>query len=430
MAKRITFRNRASSVLFWSIISAAFIGPGTVTTASKAGASFGLSLLFALLFSTIATIILQEAAARITIASGKNLGEILAIKFKSNENKLLQWGVFLAVAFGCAAYQAGNMLGAVSGLELVSDFSRQDLTLMIGLICFGLLWIGNLKIIANILGIIVAFMGIAFIYVAFQANIQIGDFFQNMLLPSFPENSSLLIIGLIGTTIVPYNLFLASGISKGQSISEMRWGMGIAVLIGGLISMAILVVGTQVLGAFSFENLAKALSDKLGEGGAIFFGFGLFAAGMSSSITSPLAAAVTAKSLLGDGKNWAANSKNFRIVWIIILSIGLVFGISEVKPIPVIILAQAINGALLPIVASFLLLAINDTNLIPNKHRNSLIINILTLIIVGLSAFLGIGKFVDAISKSLVDIINLKDVFSIGGTIILVTFLSFKVFRK
>ncbi|MCB0548279.1 MAG: divalent metal cation transporter, partial [Phaeodactylibacter sp.] len=74
MPKAISIRQGLSSVLFWSIISAAFIGPGTVTTAAKAGASFQLQLIWALAFSIFATIILQEAAARITLASGKNLG--------------------------------------------------------------------------------------------------------------------------------------------------------------------------------------------------------------------------------------------------------------------------------------------------------------------------------------------------------------------
>ena len=121
MSSTSTFRTRLLSVLFWSIIAAAFIGPGTVTTASKAGASLGMGLLWALLFSIVATIILQEAAARITIASGKNLGEILAIKYGADGRSRIKVLLFLAVAFGCAAYQAGNMLGALGGVALFAN---------------------------------------------------------------------------------------------------------------------------------------------------------------------------------------------------------------------------------------------------------------------------------------------------------------------
>jgi len=71
-------------VLFWSVISAAFIGPGTVTTAASAGSGFGTQLLWALTFSTLACIILQEAAARLTIVSGKSLGGNISAWFHNS----------------------------------------------------------------------------------------------------------------------------------------------------------------------------------------------------------------------------------------------------------------------------------------------------------------------------------------------------------
>jgi Mn2+/Fe2+ NRAMP family transporter len=304
------------------------------------------------------------------------------------------------------------------------------MTLIIGIICAAILWVGNLKIIAKILGFIVAFMGIAFIYVAFQTDISAGDFLKNLAIPSMPEGSSLLVIGLIGTTIVPYNLFLASGISPGQEIKEMRQGIGLAVLIGGLISMAIMVAGTQVSGEFSFAALAETLDKNLGKGGAIFLGFGLFAAGLSSSITSPLAAAVTAKSLFGNQQNWSTNGLNFRLVWGIILLIGLAFGISGIKPVPAIILAQAINGALLPIVAIFLILVVNDEQVLPKKYLNSHFLNILMLLIVGITGFLGMTNFLKALSNLFNPLQTIQFELALGAAILLIAGLSWKIYRK
>ncbi len=71
-------KNKLLNILFWSVISAAFIGPGTITTASKAGALFGFDLLWALVFSTFACLVLQEAVARLAIHSGTNLGEAIS----------------------------------------------------------------------------------------------------------------------------------------------------------------------------------------------------------------------------------------------------------------------------------------------------------------------------------------------------------------
>ena len=401
MQQKLSFRQRLFSILFWSIISAAFIGPGTVTTASRAGASFGLSLLWALLLSTFATILLQETAARITLASGKSLGAIVQYKYSQERAKWIKLLLFGAVFFGCAAYQAGNLLGAMAGLQLISAVSQQILLLLIALVSFYFLWMGNFKRIATLLGIIVALMGIAFLVVAFKTDVSAAAVVQNSVIPQFPDGSALLIIGLIGTTIVPYNLFLGSGISADQSIREMRFGLAIAILLGGIISMAVLVVGTQVQGEFSFQALSLALSENLGNWMAYFFGIGLCIAGLSSSITAPLAAAVTAGSMYSNSESdqWGPKGRNFRLVWGAVLGIGLLFGLLEFKPIPVIILAQAINGTLLPIVATFLVIVVNDKSLM-GDHANKWLGNLLLLIIVGLVTYLGLNNLTKAMIQT------------------------------
>lgn len=437
MAKILSLKDRFLSVLFWSVIAAAFIGPGTVTTAAKAGASFQLSLLWTLVFSTFATIVLQEAAARITIASGKSLGEIIALKYQGQKGYWIKRIIFVAVAFGCAAYQAGNMLGAVAGMNLfLSDLSKPILTISIGLIAGILLWLGHFKTIANLLGLVVAAMGIAFVTIAVQSDFALGTLVASAFIPSFPTNSELLIISLVGTTIVPYNLFLASGISQGQNIAEMRIGIGIAVLIGGIISMAILLVGTQLNETFSFAALAATMAEGFGTWATVLFGFGLFAAGMTSSITSPFAAAITAKSLFGkeeQADRWGVQSTRFRLVWGGILAIGLLFGLSGLQPVATIVFAQAINGVLLPVVAIFLFLIVNDQQLLREastgkQYSNSFANNLLMLLIVGLSSFLGMINILKVLhpTASLSFMLG----FAGGFTLVVSFYLAFRVFRK
>lgn len=385
------------SILFWSIISAAFIGPGTVTTAAKAGSSFGLSLLWALTFSIIGTCVLQEAAARLSIVSRKNIGQILSM------GKQKRWGqlivIFLAVAFGCAAYQAGNILGAVAGMELFSEIPVKLATVLIFLVGFGLLLTGNFKMIASLLGIVVAIMGFSFIYVAFKSDVTMLEFGQSILIPSMPAGADLLIIGLIGTTMVPYNIFLGNGIKHGQELQQMRVGLIIAIIIGGIISMSIMVVGTQVSGEFSFALLEQAISEKGGHVMGTMFGVGLMAAGLSSSITSPLAAAITAKSAFNDESDlWNEKSIRFKSVWMTVMGIGLFMGLLNLKVIPVIIGAQAINGLLLPIVACYLLLIVNRKDLM-GEHKNGLLLNLLSLAIVGVCFFVGLNNIFGAASK-------------------------------
>lgn len=398
MAKIVSFRSGLLSALFWSVISAAFIGPGTVTTAAAAGAAYGLDLLWALVYATFACLLLQEAAARITIASGYSLGEAISRQYAgSRAAGIIRAGLAGAVVFGCAAYQAGNILGAVTGLRMLLPLSPATATVGIAAGCAGLLWLGNFRTLANFLGLVVELMGVAFIALAARLPLSAGEVLAASVIPRFPEGSLLLTIGLIGTTIVPYNLFLASGIGQGQRLPEMRTGISVAVGIGGLISVAILLVGTAVPGPFSYEALLAAITGIGGGWLGYLLGIGLFAAGFTSAVTAPLAAAVTAQSMRpanrpGDPhRNW-----RYRLVWLGVLGVGFGFGIADVRPIPVIILAQGINGVLLPLVTVFLLLAVNDPALVPAGYRNGPLANGLMLLLVGTTTLLGVTNLTKA----------------------------------
>jgi Mn2+/Fe2+ NRAMP family transporter len=417
-------------ILFWSIISAAFIGPGTVTTASKAGASFGTSLIWALVFSVIATVILQEAAARLTIVSGKNLGQV--ISSGNNKSKKLKWFVFFAIAIGGAAYQAGNILGAVSGLELFIPIDGKIITTVIVCISGGLLWHGNFQFISKIMGVVVAAMGVAFIVVASKSNIALPELLVDSIIPNIPDGSLVLIIALIGTTIVPYNLFLGSGISKGQNLGDMRFGLITAVFIGGIISVAILLAGTMVKGAFTFQALSDILAANSGAWGSGLFATGLFAAGFTSSITAPLATAVTAQCLFGSNdQKWGNRTSRFRSIWLAILLLGYFFSMINIKPIPAIILAQALNGMLLPIIAVILILSINDTSIIPRQYRNSTLLNIATILVVSITVFLGFKNIMNAFGAGLsISIPNLTNyIISSGFSMLMMLWLFLKIFR-
>ncbi|SDM19318.1 NRAMP (natural resistance-associated macrophage protein) metal ion transporters [Catalinimonas alkaloidigena] len=409
-----SFRSRFLPVLFWLVISAAFIGPGTVTTAAAAGASFHVSLLWALTFATGACILLQEAAARITIASGRTLGEALAHHYPA-----ARWGVAGAILFGCAAYQAGNLLGAVAGLRLIVGWPAPVLTLGVGLVCGAVLWFGRDQAIARFLGALVGIMGLGFLLIVFTLPLAWGEVAAASVVPRFPDGAGLLILGLLGTTVVPYNLFLGSGISHGQTLRQMRGGLIAAVLIGGLISAAILLIGTQIRGAFSFEALATALQERTGAWARVGLGIGLFAAGFTSSVTAPLASALTLQSVVGP--HWTNQSWAYRLTWGGVLGFGLLFGFLDVKPIPAIILAQGLNGILLPLMTILLLLIVNHPAAMPRSARNGPLLNALMLLLVGVSTLLGVNNLTKAVASA-VGITSLEGTLPyVGAVAILVT---------
>ena len=334
---------RLFAVLFWSVLAAAFIGPGTVTTAASAGAGFGLRLLWALVFSTLACWALQEASARLTLLSGRNLGQSLRSRYPSGWRRaIVVVLVSGAILVGCAAYEAGNILGGVAGAELALNLSPRLLTLLSTALAAVLLWFNGPRRVALILSLAVAVMGVAFLLTALLVRPPLGDLLRGALRPTLPEGSGILALGLVGTTVVPYNLFLGSGIAAGQDLREMRFGVATAVLLGGMISMGVLVVGTALDGGFGYRALGEVLSGRLGGWAA-----GPFAGGLFAAVTAPLAAAVTARSLFasdGAPERWNDRSLRYRGVWLAVLATGLFFGLSGLQPVPVIILAQALNG--------------------------------------------------------------------------------------
>jgi len=350
---------RLGPILLWSAISAAFIGPGTVTTAAVAGAEHGFELLWALVFSTLACLALQEASARMTAVSGQTLGEAIASRF----GRAASWSVVGSVVIGCAAYEAGNVLGAVAGAGLALPVSPVWLTLGAGTVAAAVLLSGRPERVARLMGVAVALMGLAFLACAVRVAPPAGELLEGALVPSMAPDAGALVLGLVGTTVVPYNLFLGSGLARGQRLGDIRLGLGIAVPLGGLISAAILVAGTTVEGEFGYAVLADTLDGHLGAWAGALFAIGLLTAGLTSAVTAPLAAAISARSLLptrsgaGDDRRraWA-----YRSVLLGVLLVGVGFGLAGVKPVPAIILAQALNGVVLPLVAVFLLMATND----------------------------------------------------------------------
>ena len=126
-------------------MAAAFVGPGTVTTCSLAGARGGTTLLWALTFSVIATLVLQEMSLRLGVVGERGLAEALREDFTSRvAGRLAGLLVLVAVTFGCAAYETGNLLGAALGLDTLLPLGPRALVLLIGGVAALLLVIGLL----------------------------------------------------------------------------------------------------------------------------------------------------------------------------------------------------------------------------------------------------------------------------------------------
>ena len=197
------------------IVTSAFIGPGTVTLCILSGIQFGYSLIWCIIFSIIATCYLQEISSRLGIISRKGLSEIITDIDNSFIRKIAVLFIFLSLFIGNTAYESGNISGTSMGLETFIGSSslyilNNEINLnpiFIGFILILIVGNGSYKVFEKFLVVLVSIMSLTFIFLAIISKPNISDLL-NGLVPSVDDNNFIYVIGLIGTTVVPYNLLI------------------------------------------------------------------------------------------------------------------------------------------------------------------------------------------------------------------------------
>jgi manganese transport protein len=384
-----------------ALTAAAFIGPGTVTTATLAGAGYGYALVWALVFATFAAIVLQETAARVGVVARLGLGEAVMRRF--DEAPVLKWAagalIICALFVGNAAYEGGNIAGAVLGLEAAAPgfASRPVLAALIAALAAAILLFGGYRLIEKALIGAVLLMTVSFAGALFIIGPDWRALFSSAIIPSIPAGAFPLVLGLIGTTIVPYNLFLHAAAARKrwngpQDLGEARFDARLSIGLGGAVS--ILVLSTAAASLFgtgaviaSASDMARQLEPAFGAAASWLIAAGLFAAGLSSAVTAPLATGFAAAELLGFESD--PSSLKFRLVAGTVLLIGAVVAMTGARPVELILFAQIANGVLLPVIAAFLLYAANSKKLL-GAHANGALANAAGVLVTLIAAMLGL----------------------------------------
>lgn len=381
-----------------TLVAAAFIGPGTVLTCTLAGANFGYALIWALLFSVVACMLLQEMSARLGVVTQQGLGEVLQTQFKNPLLKAVVFGlVTVAIFIGNSAYEGGNIAGAALGLHALLPTVDFPWPWVIVAVAFVILVQGSYQVLEQALIGLVLLMSLAFISTFIMTKPDLSALFSG-LNPQVPEGAWLTVIALVGTTVVPYNLFLHASAVKNKwhhadDLPQVRKDTVLSIGVGGLISLAIISTAAaaffgQQVTINSAADISVQLEPLLGSWSSVSMGVGLFAAGISSSITAPLAAAYALAGMLG----WSADGRDlrFKAAWAVVLFSGLGLSLSGYKPVAIIWFAQIANGILLPLLAVFLLYVMNQTKLL-GPYKNTWVHNVAGLVVITVTLFLG-GK--------------------------------------
>jgi Mn2+/Fe2+ NRAMP family transporter len=298
--------------LFFSMLAASTVGPGTVIVCSKAGADYDQTLMWTLVAASVIAFSMQEGAARFGIVSGMDLGKAMRLQFANGQKGVVPFTCF-ALAFGVllgnTAYEANTIVGGMSALYVLYGKTaalRIGVSLVYGVTCVATLLLGDVDAISMALGVVVVAMVAIFGVAVAEIGSDVDEFFAGFV-PSVPTGAGVVVLSLIATTALPFNIFLASSMSDGYTLGTMRRGIAFSTFMAALLSCLIISVGSSIEldeGAdFTVHELADHLRKNVGESAVVTFCWGLFAAAFSSSLTVALGASITAQSLLSLGSD-------------------------------------------------------------------------------------------------------------------------------
>jgi NRAMP (natural resistance-associated macrophage protein)-like metal ion transporter len=395
MKKKKTLIQKIKAAGPAAVITSAFVGPGTITTATNAGVEFGYALLWAVVFSGVSLFIIMNMASRLATIANKNIIEAsLELLPASKIWKILVIGLF-AIVMGLTAlgFEAGNLIGATSGFSDIFKLPTWLSALIMGLLCIIAIIFTTPKIIETIMKFFVAAMGIIFIITAIIVRPNIQDILKGFI-PTVPSGGIVNTIALIGTTIIAVNLVFHSVASSDkwtneEDLKDSYFDTKFNVSLGVLMTLSLIIVTSSLLyqsGIIVDTPLvfSKSLEPILGNWARIFGSFGLVFAGLSSSIATPYMTGIIYGKLFKWNKE---NDFRIKIVSVIAVVIGTLFAMFGARPTQIIIFAQATSGFFLPFIAILFVITSNNKTL--GKYKNNIFQNVMGMISVVVTFGLG-----------------------------------------
>jgi NRAMP (natural resistance-associated macrophage protein)-like metal ion transporter len=399
-------------------LTLAVIGPGFITasvdndaggiaTYSVAGAQFGYSLLWVMIPTTIALVMIQEMSARMGAVTGKGLSDLIREEFGFRVTFFLM----LALVVTNFGNIVAEFAGVASALELfkVSKFIVVPLA---GLFVWALVVHGTYNSVEKI------FLSASLFYAAYVVSgVLAKPDWRAAALSTVTRPDSVgfrnygylsLVIGLVGTTIAPWMQFYlqASIVEKGVTIRQYKASRAdviVGCLFAAIVAWFIVVACAATLhsvGKFNIEtgaDAAMALRPLAGDYAFLLFAAGLFNASLFAASILPISTAYAVCEGLGlesglDKRFDEAPAFYWLYTALIVLGAGVLL-LPRFPLFRVMVLSQVVNGILLPFVLVFMLLLMNDRELM-GDHVNSRWYNIVSWFTVAAMAALSIALLI------------------------------------
>ncbi len=390
----------------------AIMGPGIITanvdndaggiaTYSLAGAHFGYTMLWSFVPITLALIVVQEMCARMAVATGKGLADLIRENFGV---KITFYFMLVLFVFNLANVMA-EFAGVAAGLEIFG-VSKLISVPLAALFVWVLVVKGNYKSVEKVFLIACVFY-IAYVISGVMAKPDWGEVFHQTLIPHFDFRRDYLVmlVGMVGTTIAPWMQFYlqSSIVEKKIPIEEYKlvrldvvWGCILAPVIAFFIVVACAATLSQSgVTIETAKDAALALKPFAGEYATWLFAYGLFNASLFAASILPLSTAYS----ICEGMGWDTGiDKSFReapqffglYTAIIVLGAGVVL-LPNFPLLKIMYFSQVGNGILLPVVLVFILSLSNNPDIM-GEFTNSKAFNVIAwltvVVMIALSFFL------------------------------------------
>jgi len=404
--------NKKKILVFLSVLGPGIItanvdnDAGGIATYSVAGAHFGYSLLWTLIPITIALIVVQEMCARMGVVTGKTLADLIREKFGVKATFFLMLSLLLA--------DMGNTVAEFAGWASAMEIFGVNKYLSVPLGAFAV-WLlvvkGTYRFVERIF-LIACTVFLTYIISAYLVHPPWGEIMVATVKPSFDFKASylMMLIGIVGTTIAPWMQFYLQSAVVEKNIKVENYGASrMDVIVGcvmtDVIAFFIIVAcaatmyggGIRITDA---SDAAIALAPLAGKNASILFAIGLANASLFAASILPLATAY----YVCEGMGWESGiDKNFKtapqFMWLytgLIVVGALIILIPNAPLIPIMLISQVVNGVMLPFVLIYILLLINDKDLM-GDYTNSKTFNVIAwatvLIMVALTLVLVVTSF-------------------------------------
>lgn len=362
------------------LVTVGFIDPGNWASNFAAGSQFGYTLLWVVTLSTAMLIILQHNVAHLGIVTGLCLSEAANKYLPRTGSRIVLWS-----AMGASiSTSLAEILGGAIALNMLLDIPIKVGAILVTIFVFGMMFFQSYKKIERYIIAFVSLIGLSFIYELFLVDIDWGTAAQSWVVPSVPEGSILIIMSVLGAVVMPHNLFLHS-----EVIQSRQWNLQddkviekqlkyeffdtfFSMLIGWAINsaMILLAAATFFKQGIVVDDLQQAhslLAPLLGDNAVVIFALALLFAGISSSMTSGIAAG----SIFAGMYDEPYNIKDIHSRTGALISLGaalfIIFLIGD--PFKGLIISQAVLSMQLPITV-FLQVRLTSSPKVMGKYAN------------------------------------------------------------